>query len=151
MGTFTVTSDDTLTLYGRVFNDIADNDVSVITFPNDAVNVSTGKNKNTIFSKSEKGSNATLVLRLIRGSNDDQFMQSQIAAMNQDFVSTVLATGSFVKRLGDGQGNVRNDVYTLAGGVITRQVDGKENVAGDTEQGVSVYNMMFATAGRSIQ
>ena len=151
MPTYNLTSDDTLTLWDRVINDYADDDVSAITFPNDVVAVKTGKNQNTIYAKDEKGNNAMLVLRLIRGSSDDQFMQGKIAAMEADFVATELANGSFAKRMGDGQGNVRSDVYTMLGGVITRRVDGKDNVSGDTTQGVSVYNMMFAKAVRSIQ
>lgn len=151
MTTFTVTSDDTLTLKNRVFNDLADDDVSSITFPNDSVTVKTGKNKNSVFAKNETGNNANLVLRLIRGSADDQFMQNEIAKAEQDFVAQALFTGSFTKRLGDGEGNVKLDVYTLLGGVIVRQVDGKENTSGDTAQAVSVYNLTFAQAKRSIQ
>lgn len=150
MGTFTLTSDDTLTLFNRVFNDLADDDTSVIAFPNDVVTVKTGKNKNTIFAKDEKGNNATLVLRVMRASPDDVFLQSIINVGEQDFVAQQLASGQFVKRLGDGEGNVRSDVYTLLGGIITRPVDGKENVAGDTGQAVAVYNMTFALATRSI-
>lgn len=151
MTTYTVTSDDTLTLYGRIFNDLADDDITTITFPNELTKVKTGKNQNTIFAKDEMGNNANLVLRLMRGSSDDQFMQTQLAASEADFVATTLATGQFVKRLGDGQGNVSRDVYTLLGGVIVRKVDGKENTSGDTAQAVSVYNMVFAQADRIIQ
>jgi hypothetical protein len=151
MTTFTVTSDDTLTLYDRIISDMADDDVSAISFPNDAVSLKTGKNRNSIYAKNEAGNNANLTLRVIRGSSDDQFLQAQIAAMEADFVSTVLATGEFVKRLGDGQGNVVRDVYTLQGGVIVRRIDGKENVNGDAGQAVAVYNMTFALAQRSIQ
>lgn len=151
MTTFTVTSDDTLTLWGRVFNDFADDDVSSVSFPNNAVTVKTGKNQNTIFAKDEKGNNANVVVRLMKGSSDDQFLQGKISAMESDFVATELATGEFVKRLGDGQGNVARDVYTLLGGVIVKRVDGKENASGDTNQGVAVYNMVFAKAVRSIQ
>jgi hypothetical protein len=151
MGTFTITSDDTLTLYDRVISDLADDDVSNISFPNDNVKVKTGKNRNTLYAKDETGNNANLVLRLTRGSSDDQFLQAKIAESEADFVATQLANGSFVKRLGDGQGNVVLDNYTLLGGVIVRRVDGKENVSGDTVQAVSIYNMVFATAERSIQ
>ena len=87
----------------------------------------------------------------MKGSSDDQFLQGKISAMEADFVATELATGEFVKRLGDGQGNVARDVYTLLGGVIVKRVDGKENASGDTNQGVAVYNMVFAKAVRSIQ
>lgn len=151
MPTFTITSDDTLTLKNRVFTDLADDDVSAITFPNDLVTVKTGKNQNTIFAKNETGNNCNLVLRLIRGSADDQFMQTELTKMQRDFVAAELFNGEFVKRLGDGQENVIRDVYTMLGGVITRPVEGKENTSGDTVQAVSIYNLTFARAQRSIQ
>lgn len=151
MATYNLVSDGTLTLYDRVFNDFADDDISAITFPNDLVTVKTGKNGNTIYSKNEPGRNSSAVIRLIRGSADDQFLQTKLAQSKQDFVSTELAFGEFAMRLGDGQGNIVRDVYTLKGGVITRPVDGKENVSGDTVQGVSIYNVMFADTDRSIQ
>lgn len=151
MATYNLTSDGTLTLYDRVFNDFADDDISAITFPNDLVTVKTGKNRNTIYSKNEPGNNATAVVRLIRGSSDDRFMQTKISQMKADFVGTELMFGEFAMRLGDGEGNVIRDVYTLKGGIVTRQIDGKENVSGDTAQGVSIYNIMFADVERSIQ
>lgn len=149
MGINVLTSDDTLSLYGRVITDFADGDTSTLTYNDDIVTLKTGKNRNTVFSRNEAGNNAALVLRVMRGSSDDQFLQGQMAQINQDFASIILATGQFVKNLGDGQGGVRKDVYNLQGGLFTRQVDGKENVEGDNAQGVAVYNMKFANAQRS--
>lgn len=151
MGIVAITSDDTLTLYDRVFADFAEGDVSSISFPNDLVTAKTGKNKNTIFAKNAPGDNAVLTLRLMRGSSDDEFLQGQISDMERDFVSTILATGEFVKRLGDGDGNVKRDVYTMLGGMIQRKPDGRENVDGDIEQGVVIYTIVFADVRRSIQ
>lgn len=151
MATYNLVADGTLTLYDRVFTDFADDDISAIAFPNDLVTVKTGKNGNSIYSKNEPGRNATAVMRLIRGSSDDQFMQTKLSQMKQDFVATQLAFGEFALRLGDGNGGIARDVYTLQGGVITRTPDGKENVSGDTVQGVSIYTIMFADASRSIQ
>jgi hypothetical protein len=151
METFTLTSDDTLTLKNRIITDFADDDVTTITFPNDSVTVKTGKNRNSIYAKNETGNNANMVLRLTRGSADDQFMQSQLNLSERDFVATELFSGEFVKRVGDGLGGVKRDVYTLLGGVIVRRVDGKENTTGDVSQAVAVYNLTFARAPRSIQ
>ena len=148
MATATITGDDTLTLFDRVFTDLADGDTSAITFPNELATVKTGKNKNTIYAKNESGKNADLVLRINRGSSDDRFLQSKLASQNRDFASFTFAEGTFVKRVGDGQGNVSNEVYALRGGVFTREVDGKENVEGDTEQAVAIYNLRFAEVDR---
>lgn len=147
----TITGDDTLTLFGRVITDLATTDISVLEYPNEINKMKTGKNANTIYAKDETGNNATLVIRLMRGSDDDLFLESQKLASAKDYPATILATGQLVKRLGDGQGNIRNDVYTLQGGTFTRNVPVKSNVEGDTEQAVAVYNFMFAVAKRSIQ
>jgi len=151
MATDTITGQDTLTLYDRVFLDLADGDASTITYPNDMVAVSTGKNGNTIFTKNETGSNADVVLRLILGSSDDRFLQQKLSLQESDFVGQKLAEGEFVKRSSDGEGNVVRIVHTIRGGQFIRRVDTKENVAGDTEQGVAIYRMKFARATRSIQ
>jgi hypothetical protein len=150
MSVYTVTSNDTLTLNNHVFNDLSVDDVTTISFPNDIITRKTGKNGNTLYAQNATGINADMVLRLMRGSSDDQFMQGLIAAQPADFPSTQLLAGTFVKRLGDGLGNVISDVYNLSGGVISKQVEGKENVSGDVSQGESVYNLKFASAIRSL-
>lgn len=149
--TDTITGDDTLTLFDRVIADLADGDTSMITYPNDLMTMSTGKNGNSIYAKNETGSNADLVLRLIKGSADDRFLQQKLTQANSDFAGQTLATGELVKRTGDGLGNITRVVTTLRGGMFQRRVDEKENVAGDTEQSVSIYRMKFARASRSIQ
>lgn len=150
-GTFTITSNDTLTLNGHVFIDQAFGDVSKVTLPNQLINMKTGKNGNTVFAANATGFNGDLELRLLRGSADDQFMQGLVLNPNSNFPETVLLNGTFAKQLGNGQGVVVYDVYTLAGGVIAKIPEGKENVEGDTEQAVVVYMIKFANCGRSIQ
>lgn len=150
MGTMTITSADTLTLNGNVFADQAYGDISRITFPNELINLKTGKNGNTVYAQNAAGFNASLELRLMRGSSDDQFMNALILAPGVSFPSQTLLSGTFVKSLGDGQGNVLSDTYTLGGGVISKEVDGKENVDGDTDQAVAVYMVKFASATRVI-
>jgi hypothetical protein len=151
MTTYTLTGDATLTLYDRVMVDLADGDVSTISFPNNLVELKTGKNQNTIYSKNESGNNGELVLRLVRGSSDDRFMQGKLAIQERDFVSTEICNGQLALRLGDGIGGVVSDVYTLGGGVVTKKIEGKDNADGDTSQGVAVYNVKFANVVRSAQ
>lgn len=151
MPIFNIVGDDTLTLYDRVINDFADGDVSTFTFNNDRTTAKTGKNGNTIFPLNETGKNAVAVLRIMKGSSDDAFLQGKLTQSDNNYSSTALAAGEFVKNLGDGASNIRREVYSLAGGMITRYVDSKSNVEGDAQQGVSVYNFIFARAARSIQ
>jgi hypothetical protein len=148
--TFTIVGNDTLTLNGHVFNDLSTGDVSTVNFPNQLLTRKTGKNGNTIFAENAAGLNADLNLRVMRGSADDQFLQQLINTAPADFPSSVLLSGTFVKRLGDGQGNVISDTYKLSGGAISKIPDGKENVEGDTTQGEAVYSVIFGTGSRSL-
>lgn len=151
MSVFTISADDTLTIWGRTFQDLADGDASSVTFPNDLTASKTGKNQNTIFAKNETGNNGEVVLRVMRGSSDDRFLNAKFALLEKDFASFSLADGSFVKRLGDGDGGVVRDVYIMKGGIFKRKIDAKDNVEGNTDQGVSVYSMTFAYVGREAQ
>lgn len=146
-----ITSDDTLTLFGAVLTDFADGDVSKIEFSEDIGVVKTGKDGNTIFTDKQPGNNATLTLRLMRGSSDDQTLNTQLLSQQSDFSGFTLAQGTFVKRIGDGQGNVVSDSYTLANGLFTKLPGVSENVEGTTDQAVSIYTLKFATATRGIK
>lgn len=151
MTTNTITGQDTLTIFGRNITDLASGDVSTITFNNDRAKMKTGKNNNTIYSRDSTGQNGEMVLRVNRGSSDDQFLEQQKILSDADFAATILAAGQFVKSLGDGLGNKKSDVYTLQGGIFMRNVDTKGNSDGDIEQGISTYRIGFAYTVRSIQ
>ena len=151
MGTFTVTGNDTLVLNDNVFTDLATGTTSEITFPNELVNIKTGKNQNSLIALNQAGYNGNLVLKLARGSSDDQFLNNILAAMEGNFVGTALISGSFTKQLGDGAGNVTNDVYDLAGGVISKIPGAMENVEGDVAQAETTWNIKFTNCSRSIE
>lgn len=151
MPVYNLTGADTIVLNDRVFNNLADGDAVTIAFANDLVTGSTGKNKNTIFALNEQGNNAAVTMRVMRGSSDDQFLNTLLTTMLKDFAAFPLINGSFVKRLGDGTGEVVVNNYQLTGGTFLRNVDTKDNVQGDTEQGVAVYNLWFANVTPGIQ
>lgn len=151
MSLTTLTGRDTITLFGRVLNDFLDGDVAQLTYPNNIIEMKSGKNGNTVYSENATGRNADLTLRLARGGSDDRFLQGKMTQQLQDPTSFVLATGQIVKNMGDGQGNRVLDVYTLIGGVFRKRVETTENTEGATEQGVAVYTMSFADAPRTPQ
>ena len=150
MASFAITGRDTLTIDNRVFTDLADSDVSMLTFPNDLTQMKTGKDGNTLFNINQTGNNAELVLRLVRGSDDDKFLNSKFRKMKSNLPEFTLMSGSFVKKIGDGSGNITNDEYSLAGGVFKKAVETKESAEGDTESAVSIYNLSFAQADRAL-
>jgi hypothetical protein len=144
-----LTGNDTVVLSGRVLTNFGDADNATLTFPSDIAAVKTGKNGNAIFALNTMGLQAEMVLRIIRGSQDDLFLNGILSTQLLDFSSFVLLTGQFIKRIGDGQGNVQNDTYLVAGGVFMKQVEAKSNVEGDTEQSLAIYHVKFSNVGRA--
>lgn len=150
MSTIALSGSDTFTLQNRIFSDLADGNCVEMTFPNDIASVKTGKNGNSIYGLNETGKQAEIKIRLIRGSADDKFLNGLLAQQQANFAGTVLLFGSFIKKLGDGFGNITSDTYIVSGGVFTKQVPAKTNVEGDSEQSISEYMIKFSNAPRVI-
>lgn len=150
MPTVAMSGNDTITINNRTFVDLADGMVGEITYPNDIANVKTGKNGNSIYGLNESGKQAELKIRLIRGGADDKFMNAILNQQNLNFAGFPLMFGTFIKKLGDGAGNIVSDTYILSGGVITKFPEAKSNVEGDTEQSVTIYTMKFSNAPRAV-
>lgn len=148
MSTVAMTGSDSAKINNRILSDFATGDYAALTFPNDIAAVKTGKNGNSVYSLNSTGDQADLVLRVIRGSPDDKFLNNLLAIQQNSFASFVLMQGEFVKRVGDGQGNVTNDTYITAGGIFSKRIEAKANAEGDTEQSVAVYHLKFANAPR---
>jgi hypothetical protein len=150
MPTVAISGNDTVKINGRLLTDFADGDVGALTFPNEVMGVKTGKNGNSMFALNNTGRQADEVLRLIRGSPDDKFLQSILTQMLNNPTGFVLLTGELIKVIGDGAGNIINDTYILSSGVISKQVEAKSNAEGDTTQSVAEYHLKFANAPRVI-
>lgn len=144
-----LTGQDVTVIDGRVFADFANGDVIMLDFPNDLVDMTQGKNGNAVYAFNSTGNIVEATIRVVRGSNDDKYLNSRITEFLIDRPSFVLFTAEFVKRVGDGQGNVAEEVYTMDGGVVVRYPTVKENVEGDIEQSVSVYMIRFTNADRT--
>lgn len=150
MSTTSMTGADTVIINGRVLNDFADGDLAQITFPNEISQVKTGKNGNSIYALNETGRQCDVILRLIRASSDDKYMNELLSQQLNNFSGFILMIGQFVKKVGDGLGNITNDTYILSGGVFSKQVEVKSNAEGDTEQSASIWNMRFSNTPRVI-
>ncbi len=149
MQSYSLTGNDTIQIGGRVLRDFGDGDVAKLMFENDLVAVKTGKNGNSIFNLMASGQQGKVELRVLRGSADDAFLNAILADMRQDLPSFELLDGYFVKRIGDGQGNITYDTYLLAGGVFTRLPEASENVEGATDPAIAIYRLTFANAKRA--
>lgn len=150
MSALAMSGDDTLTLNKRPIVDLADGDVGTLTFPNGLVEVSVGKNGNAMFALNNKGKMAEQMIKVVRGSPDDKYMQSQMTTMENNFPGYVLMVGQFVKVLGDGVGNITNDTYVMSSGVVAKRVEAKSNSDGETGQNTVEYHIKWAKAVRVI-
>lgn len=148
MNSVALSGNDTITINNHVFNDLADGNVVELDFPTDIASVKTGKNGNSIYGLNESGKQADVKIRVLRGSADDKFLNNLLSQQQANFAGTVLLSGTFIKKIGDGQGNVTSDTYIMGGGVFMKQIPGKSNVEGDTEQSVAMYTMKFSNAPR---
>jgi hypothetical protein len=111
MATQSLTGSDTISIDGIPLIDLGDGDVGSLTYPNELVGVKTGKNGNSIFALNETGDQADLVLRVLRGSKDDKTLNSRLISMKADFAGFTTLTAQVIKKVGDGKGNVTNDIY----------------------------------------
>lgn len=147
---FSLTGADTLVIAGLVITDVVDGDWFTVTYDNDLANLKRGKNGNTIFAENAMGPTGSATLRLLRASNNDKALNSLLNLQRKDFSSFKLLSGQFVKRVGDGQGNITSDAGILSGGIFKRGVDAKSNAEGDTEQSLVIYRFEFASIERGI-
>ena len=150
MATQSLTGNDTISIDGIPLIDLGDGDVGSLTYPNELVGVKTGKNGNSIFALNETGDQADLVIRVLRGSKDDKTLNSRLVSMKADFSGFITITGQVIKKVGDGLGNVTNDIYDLSGGVFSKRVETVSNVEGNTDQSLAIYNIKFTNSPRSL-
>jgi len=145
-----LTGSDVTIINDRILADLADGDCVNLDPPNELATVKTGKNGNVIYAFNETGKEVTVTIRVLRGSADDKYLNGLMSSMKANFSSFVLLTGEFIKKVGDGEGNVTRDTYIMSGGVFTKNVGAKNNVEGDVEQSVSIYELKFANAPRTL-
>lgn len=150
MSAVAMSGNDTIIINNTPLTDLADADVAVLEFPNEIATVKTGKNGNSIYGLNETGKQATLKIRVIRGSADDKFLNNLLAQQQTNFAGFVLMIGEFVKIIGGGQGNITSDTYITSGGVFVKQVMAKSNVEGDAAQSVAEYEIKFSNAPRAL-
>ncbi len=150
MPTVAMSGSDTISLNNHVFADLADGNCIELTFPNDIANVKTGKNGNSIYGLNTSGRQCEVKIKVLRGSTDDKFLNNLLVQQNNNFAGTVLLIGQFIKKIGDGQGNITSDTYVMSGGVFTKIPEGKTNVEGETDQSVATYTVKFSNAPRAI-
>lgn len=154
MAIVAMSGNDTIIINGGnssyLFTSQADGNIVELTYPNEIAAVKTGKNGNSIYGLNESGRQCEVKVRVLRHSADDKFMQELLNLQLANFAGFPLMTAEFTKLIGDGKGTVGSDIYILSGGIFTKQVEGKSNVEGDTEQSVAIYMMKFSNSPRAL-
>lgn len=145
-----MTGSDTSVLNNRVLTDLADANCIELTFDEDIASCKTGKNGNSIYSLKESGKKAKVKLRLVRGSSDDKYLNNLLVQMQASFETFVLMNGQFIKKIGDGLGNVSSDTYIMSGGIFTKKPGAKTNTDGEVDQSITEYMFEFSNAPRAI-
>ncbi len=144
MSTIALSGSDTINIQNRIFADLADGNCVEL----DIASVKTGKNGNSIYGLNETGKQCEVKIRVIRGSSDDKFLNNLLSQQQANFAGTVLLIGQFIKKIGDGRGNITSDTYIMSGGVFTKQVPAKTNVEGESEQSVAIYTIKYSNSPR---
>lgn len=152
---YSITGDDQVNLQGLdvsdITNDLANGDVATITVPNDLINMALGKNGNAIYALDEEGRRCELELRVLKGTKTDEgCLNKYNSYVSGNFAGLTFLTGTVVKKLGDGSGNVKNWTFKLSGGVIRKAPETKINVNGDVEQSITAYFIQAVIDGLTI-
>lgn len=144
-----LTGRDVTIIDGRILKDFGPGDVVTVEFPNDLANGQTGKDGNTVIAQNSTGRNADVMIRLLKGSADDKYLNSRLTEFTNDPPSFSLLSGEFVKRIGTDSGVVE-DIYNLSNGIFVKIPGSKENVEGDIDQAITEYSLRFFAAKRTI-
>ena len=132
----------------------ADGDYARVTFPNDIMNFTIGKNRNMIAAYNAMGTLAEMELRLLRGSKEDKFLQDRFPNFATDKLNFNFIFAKIIKDLGvsnEGSEVARiEETYTLSNGIISKAPEIVSNVSGSTDQGVVVWQIRFAEFTRTV-
>ncbi|MBQ2319164.1 MAG: hypothetical protein IIW86_02850 [Clostridia bacterium] len=143
------TGQDIIKVDGRVLTALADGNCAVISYPNDLHGMRNGKNKNALAAHNEQGNQAELLLRVIKGSPDDKFLNSKVIAWrnhSDDFAPSEAELTKVIKV----DGGTTNEITTLGFMFPTRDVETRTNTDGETDQEVAVYNFRAGTHERAL-
>lgn len=133
-----------------VLSDFADGTVAELAAPNELSTTQTGYNGNSLSAHNEPGRQRELTLRIVKaGSDDKRFNENYNLWKNRDSRYKPL-TMRFTKNVGHGDGSITRDTVECYAGFPAGQPGQTMDVAGATDQVVSVYMIRFANSERSL-
>lgn len=148
--TDTLVGQDTIVVNGRSLSNLGYGKVVDISIPTALVEIESGKDGSAIYAMNQAGRQAEVKIRVLAGSPDDVFLNNLNESFKSDFASSVLINASFIKRTGDGQGNITTTTWILSGGVPGNAPADGWDVNGNTEQALMEYSFKFSRASRQL-
>lgn len=145
-----LTGDDTVIIGGQLITDFAIGVVAEISFPEDMVKVTRGKNGNTVFALNNSGWQSEVKLKILLGGANDAFLNAQMVGMLNSFSGYVPLSGVFIKNVGDGQGNIKPVTYLMSGGVIKKNPTAQSVAEGTPEQSLVEWILTFGNNSRQV-
>ena len=131
-------------------SDFADGTVAELTAPNELSSMTTGYNGNGLAAHNEPGRQRTLALRLVKGSGDDSRLNETFEFWKRRDVRFRPLSCVLTKNIGHSDGSITAEKITCKFGIPAAPPVSAIDVAGGTEQVVSVYTVNFADNERSI-
>ncbi len=129
-----------------ILSDFADGTVADLQAPNELSQTTTGYNGNSLGAHNEPGRQRECTLRVVKGSRDDKRLRTNYNLWKNRDLRFKPLTMSFTKNIAHGDGTLTKDTTDCFFGLPAGQPPKTMNVAGDTEQVVSVFMLRFGNS-----
>ena len=150
MAAIALTGDDSLNLMGHEFSEFASGNWFEMNPLTDAWSLSMGMGGNIHANYNIEGEIWGGMLRIIRGGNDDKFLNSYLQSSRINPIGMVMLAGVLTKRIGHGTGKISYERWVLKNGVYQRHVGITSAASGDAEVALTQYSFIFPAPIRAI-
>lgn len=133
-----------------ILSDFADSTVAELSAPNELSTVTTGYNGNSLGAHNEPGRQRECTLRIVKAGSDDKRLNKNYNMWKNRDIRFKPLKMSFVKNIGHGDGTITKDTVECFAGFPAGQPTQMMDMAGNTEQVVSIYMIRFANSERSM-
>ncbi len=144
-----LTGKEAIQVNGVLCTSLANGDCGKVSLPEELAKITKGKGGNAIYTEVAAGTLGEFVLRVLRASIYDNYLNGLLQTQLQDLASFTPLTAVVARRIGTLVGP-QTDTYKLFGGIFQKIPEIVINAEGSEEQGVAVYMMKFAKVGRAI-
>lgn len=133
-----------------ILSDFADGTVAELSAPNELSTMTTGYNGNSLGAHNEPGRQRECTLRIVKAGSDDKRLNKNYNMWkNRDLRFKPLSM-SFTKNVAHSDGSVTRDTVECYFGLPAGQPTQSMDMAGSTDQVVSIYMLRFGNSERSM-